>query len=198
MRVLFLIPKNEPPTLEGNYSKTFKEFVSECLQKSPDARPSAKDLLKHKFIKGAKKTSTLVELIERKAKFKDDSEDDSSEDEQKNKEDDDVDDFVGIEQTIKVKNSKAVNQMREEALKKETPKVQTPPVSKESNPKKKATAFDTIISPVLSQIDKTLSSNEQKQVLNQLRDAFEQAEDNIPGITHKILHQVIQLLQQKK
>jgi serine/threonine-protein kinase 24/25/MST4 len=69
MRVLFLIPKNPPPVLEGNFSKPFKEFVSLCLQKEPADRPTAKELLKHRFIKGAKKTSTLVELIERRKKY---------------------------------------------------------------------------------------------------------------------------------
>ncbi|KIJ20021.1 hypothetical protein PAXINDRAFT_126405 [Paxillus involutus ATCC 200175] len=65
MRVLFLIPKAKPPTLEGNFSTAFKEFVSLCLTKEPALRPAAKELLQHRFIKGAKKTSYLTELIER-------------------------------------------------------------------------------------------------------------------------------------
>ena len=35
MRVLFLIPKSNPPELIGNYSKSFKEFVALCLNKNP-------------------------------------------------------------------------------------------------------------------------------------------------------------------
>jgi len=70
MRVLFLIPKNQPPVLEGNFSKGFKEFVSCCLVKEPEQRQTAAALLKHRFIKGAKKPSTLVSLIERRDKWK--------------------------------------------------------------------------------------------------------------------------------
>ncbi|SAM01955.1 hypothetical protein [Absidia glauca] len=65
MKVLFHIPKNPPPTLSGPYSKAFREFVAVCLQKDASQRPSAKELLKHKFIRTSKKVAYLTELIER-------------------------------------------------------------------------------------------------------------------------------------
>ncbi|KAL4741798.1 kinase-like domain-containing protein [Aspergillus similis] len=65
MKVLFLIPKNPPPTLQGAYSKAFKNFVELCLRRDPRERPTAKELLEHPFIKRAKKTNYLTELIER-------------------------------------------------------------------------------------------------------------------------------------
>ncbi|PIO73608.1 hypothetical protein TELCIR_04420 [Teladorsagia circumcincta] len=71
MRVLFLIPKNPPPQLTGpQWSRSFKDFVELCLNKDPDNRPSASSLLKHPFIKKAKKNGILVELIERAREYR--------------------------------------------------------------------------------------------------------------------------------
>jgi len=99
MRVLFLIPKNPPPQLEGNFSKTFKEFIALCLNKDPEARPTAKELLKHKFVKTSKKTSVLTDLIERRTRYlatvgSQTSDDESGEEKQDKGGDDADDDWV--------------------------------------------------------------------------------------------------------
>ncbi|KAI1918445.1 hypothetical protein LOZ65_004901 [Ophidiomyces ophidiicola] len=70
MKVLFLIPKAPAPRLEGNtYSANFKDFIAQCLIKDPDRRPTAKELLRHKFIRGAGKTEALQELIQRRQEW---------------------------------------------------------------------------------------------------------------------------------
>lgn len=67
MKVLFLIPKAPAPRLEGgSYSRDFRDFVAACLVKDPDHRPTAKDLLHHRFIRSAAKVEGLQELIHRK------------------------------------------------------------------------------------------------------------------------------------
>lgn len=88
MKVLFLIPKNPPPTLEGNFSKSFREFVAYCLQRDPKERPSARDLLKHKFVRMAKKTNYLTELIERHERWKAEGGDRGREDDDKRRHED--------------------------------------------------------------------------------------------------------------
>ncbi|KAL5476307.1 hypothetical protein EMCRGX_G026233 [Ephydatia muelleri] len=78
MRVLFLIPKHKAPELEGEFSKPFKEFVTLCLNKNPDHRPTARELLKHRFMKQARKASYLAELVERYKRWKAQNGDDES------------------------------------------------------------------------------------------------------------------------
>ncbi|KAL3098427.1 hypothetical protein niasHS_003780 [Heterodera schachtii] len=71
MRVLFLIPKNPPPQLHGTqWSKSFREFVELCLNMDPENRPSARELLRHKFILTAKKNELLRDVIERSTEFR--------------------------------------------------------------------------------------------------------------------------------
>ncbi|GAA96552.1 hypothetical protein E5Q_03221 [Mixia osmundae IAM 14324] len=64
MKVLFVIPRNPPPTLDDRFSKQFKDFVALCCQRDPKLRPSARELLKHRFVKHAKKPTYLTELID--------------------------------------------------------------------------------------------------------------------------------------
>uniref|UniRef100_A0A3Q1FML5 non-specific serine/threonine protein kinase n=1 Tax=Acanthochromis polyacanthus TaxID=80966 RepID=A0A3Q1FML5_9TELE len=105
MKVLFLIPKNNPPTLEGNYSKPLKEFVEACLNKEPSFRPTAKELLKHKYIvRHAKKTTYLTELIDRYKRWKSEQ----SRDESSSDESDDSNDKWDFNNTIREKDLKKV------------------------------------------------------------------------------------------
>lgn len=67
MKVLFLIPKAPAPRLQGNqYSRDLKDFVAACLVKDPDHRPTAKDLLQHRFIRNAGRVECLQELVQRR------------------------------------------------------------------------------------------------------------------------------------
>lgn len=123
MKVLFLIPKHQPPKLEGNFSDLFKDFVAACVKRDPRERPSAKELLKHPFIRKAKRTVYLTELIEKYERWQarhgtgSDPENSDDEDDQKidDKEDDDLWDFGtvraanGRPQGLRVMNDSAAN-----------------------------------------------------------------------------------------
>lgn len=68
MRAMQLITKSKPPRLEGKqYSPALKEIIALCLDEDPIERLSADELLKTKFIKTHKNSTTylLKELISR-------------------------------------------------------------------------------------------------------------------------------------
>lgn len=69
MRVLFIIPRENPPQLNEHFSRLMKEFVSLCLKKVPAERPSAKELLRHRFIRNARKSPRLLERIRERPKY---------------------------------------------------------------------------------------------------------------------------------
>lgn len=52
-RILLNIVKNDPPPINRRFSNDFQDFVKQCLTKDPITRPSAKQLLEHRFIVSA-------------------------------------------------------------------------------------------------------------------------------------------------
>ncbi|PPD68462.1 hypothetical protein GOBAR_DD34662 [Gossypium barbadense] len=51
MQALFRIGRGEPPAVPDSLSKDARDFVLQCLQVNPDARPTAAKLLQHPFVK---------------------------------------------------------------------------------------------------------------------------------------------------
>jgi serine/threonine protein kinase len=66
MRAIFLIPKAESPQLQdsSNWSSEFSDFISMCLRKDPEQRPSAKELLQHPFIVQQQHDLSLKSLVQ--------------------------------------------------------------------------------------------------------------------------------------
>lgn len=56
MKIIISIMNSSPPTLsdESKWSSNLQQFIDMCLQKEPSKRASTEDLLKTKFISGAK------------------------------------------------------------------------------------------------------------------------------------------------
>uniref|UniRef100_A0A1A8QXN9 Serine/threonine-protein kinase 24 n=1 Tax=Nothobranchius rachovii TaxID=451742 RepID=A0A1A8QXN9_9TELE len=198
MKVLFLIPKNNPPTLEGNYSKPLKEFVEACLNKEPSFRPTAKELLKHRFIvRHAKKTTYLTELIDRYKRWKseqsrDDSSSDESGDETSNKKAGKSDDKWNF--TIKDPKDLYVPPS---TVQNGAPKPAELEVEKEESPKgSPSQSLSSIFSPLFNELkEKGETSNGKPEAAEQLKKAVFLADDAHPGICDSLVAELLQRLQ---
>ncbi|XP_043996275.1 serine/threonine-protein kinase 10 [Gambusia affinis] len=92
MRVLLKVAKSEPPTLDqpSKWSRDFNDFLRKALDKNPESRPSAAQLLEHPFVKTVTSNRPLMELVaEAKAEVMEEIEDNREEGE-----DDDTMDLI--------------------------------------------------------------------------------------------------------
>uniref|UniRef100_A0A8D3BYS8 non-specific serine/threonine protein kinase n=1 Tax=Scophthalmus maximus TaxID=52904 RepID=A0A8D3BYS8_SCOMX len=85
MRVLLKIAKSEPPTLEQphKWSQEFKDFLRKALDKNPETRPTAAQLMEHPFVRSVTSNRPLRELVaEAKAEVMEEIEDNREEGEE--------------------------------------------------------------------------------------------------------------------
>ncbi|XP_058515299.1 serine/threonine-protein kinase 24-like [Ochotona princeps] len=195
MKVFFLIPKNNPPTLEGNYSKPLKELVEACLNKESSFRPTAKELLKHKFIlRNAKKTSYLTELIDRYERCKvERSHEDSSSEETDAETDSQAAGGSDSGEWIFTIREKDPKNLENRAL---------PPGDLERNkltdiPKRPfSQCLSTIISPLFAELkEKSQACGGSTGSIEEACGAIYLAEEACPGISDTMVAQLVQWLQ---
>lgn len=195
MKVLFLIPKNNPPTLEGNYSKPLKEFIEACLNKEPSFRPTAKELLKHKLIvRHAKKTSYLSELVDKYKRWKaEQSREDSSSEEESDVQasggnDSGNDDWIF--NTIREKDPKTFQNGAAQFDELDGNQVQDSPKRPLSQ------SLSTIIAPLFAElVEKSKASSGKPEAVEELREALFLAEEAYPGMTDSLVSALVQRLQ---
>ncbi|RXM32280.1 Serine/threonine-protein kinase 24 [Acipenser ruthenus] len=153
-------------------------MAPEVIQQSAydSKRPTAKELLKHKFIaKNFKKTSYLTELIDRFKRWKaeghsdEDSSSDESDSESNNKEND---------------SSRTEWSFPTIRKKPESKKMQN---GTDPDTLKKSTSLTTIIAPLFTELKQQSRDNATKtDVIEGLEKSIQMAEETCPGITDKM------------
>ncbi|XP_031206455.1 serine/threonine-protein kinase 10 [Mastomys coucha] len=94
MRVLLKIAKSDPPTLltPSKWSVEFRDFLKIALDKNPETRPSAAQLLQHPFVSRVNSNKALRELVaEAKAEVMEEIEDGREDAREDGEEEDTVD-----------------------------------------------------------------------------------------------------------
>jgi serine/threonine protein kinase len=68
MKALMMIPMRDPPTFTAaeKWTRDFRDFVTSCLQKSPERRKNAAELLEHPFVTAPRDKAVLIELINKR------------------------------------------------------------------------------------------------------------------------------------
>eukprot|EP01130_Rhizamoeba_saxonica_P019008 TRINITY_DN9729_c0_g1_i1.p1 TRINITY_DN9729_c0_g1~~TRINITY_DN9729_c0_g1_i1.p1 ORF type:complete len:428 (-),score=130.46 TRINITY_DN9729_c0_g1_i1:73-1317(-) len=206
MRVLFLIPKNAPPQLEGPFSKPFKDFVAACLQHNPEERQTTRDLMRHRFINKSRKTNILTELIDRKARWVEfvGPESESEEDENAPVASSHIPQAWDWDDTIKEKPTSEDAWATEDRSSKRRSRNshgrnssgRRKNGSKKKKPKKEnKAALLNIIYPALEKLAEQRQGQQPiLDAIDGLKEAFSSAERNQPGVTHALLAQIIETL----
>jgi len=203
MKVIFQIPTVPPPTLEGKeFSSDFKEFVHLCLVKDPSKRKTAKELLKHKFIRLAKKTSFLVDLIYRQKHYLKvvsdpvEEENDDDDDDQKSGSDEEGGESWSFDT---VKPNKSNNNNTPKLPETTQPNATTQPSHHPLPTNSAPSALTSVIYPALGMLLKTHHDHQQVvQALAHLKAAFDLAEKAQPGLSQNLLQQAIEIVKRTK
>ncbi|XP_015423385.1 PREDICTED: serine/threonine-protein kinase 26 [Myotis davidii] len=184
MRVLFLIPKSNPPTLVGEFTKSFKEFIDACLNKDPSFRPTAKELLKHKFIvKNSKKTSYLTELIDRFKRWKAEGHSDDESDSEGS----------DSESTSRENNTHPEWSFTTVRKKPDPKKLQN---GAEKDLVQTLSCLSMIITPAFAELKQQDENNASRnQAIEELEKSIAVAEAACPGITDKMVKKLIEKFQ---
>lgn len=174
-----------------HFLKNFKDFVALCLKKEPEERPTVKELLKHRFIRGAKKTSSLTELIDRLTRWKiviGAETSSSSPDDKPQKSDKNIEEAWDFDDEPKVKPA-AKPAPAPTPTPAHAPTQQTAPAGGA-----RSSALTSVIYPVLGKLLRAQNDDKVVAALAQLKIAFDNAEGACPGITHQMIAHVIETL----